>query len=257
MSTPFGVIRNAYGERLDVAYQPPAAGSTDSGPDGVPRDIVVLGHGVTSNKDRPWLMMLSDALATAGIASLRFSFAGNGGSEGRFEEATLSKEVEDLGSVLGALEARGVARIAYAGHSMGGAIGVLRASRDPRIACLVSLAGMVHVHEFMQRHLGHLAPGEAMFDKPECPWSRALADDAARIGSLTSHAARIQVPWLLVHGDADDLVPVQDSLDACEAAGDRPTLVTLGGIDHRFTDAIPHMVDVVVPWLKVQFHRAE
>ena len=32
-------------------------------------------------------MALADALSEAGLASLRLSFAGNGGSEGRFEEA--------------------------------------------------------------------------------------------------------------------------------------------------------------------------
>ena len=43
-------LRNAHGERLDHAFRP--------GADGV-RDIVVLGHGVTANKDRPFLAYLS------------------------------------------------------------------------------------------------------------------------------------------------------------------------------------------------------
>ena len=150
------------------------------------------------------------------------SFAGNGESEGRFEEAVPSKEVGDLGSVVDALTAWGVTTIAFAGHSMGGAVGVMRASVDPRINCLVSLAGMVHVDAFMRAQFGHLTPGAPMLEKPECPWSPNLADDAARIGSVTAQAARIRVPWLLVHGDADELVPVQDALDAREAAGGRP-----------------------------------
>ena len=60
----------------------------------------------------------------------------------------------------------------------------------------------------------HLAPGAPMLGKPECPWSPNLAEDAARIGSVTVQAACIRVPWLLVHGDADELVPYQDALDA-------------------------------------------
>ena len=173
-------------------------------------------------------------------------------SEGRFEEAVPSKEVGDLGSVVDALTAWGVTTIAYAGHSMGGAVGVMRASVDPRINCLVSLAGMVHVDAFMRAQFGHLTPGAPMLEKPECPWSPNLADDAARIGSVTAQAARIRVPWLLIHGDADELVPVQDALDAREAAGGRPELVTLPGIDHRFNGALPQVIDVVVPWLRVR-----
>jgi alpha/beta superfamily hydrolase len=243
------VIRNVRRERLDVTYQP-AAERTD--PPAAPYAIVVLAHGVTAHKDRPWLVALAEALSTAGLASLRVSFAGNGGSEGRFADAVPSKEVEDLGSVLDALEHWGVKRIAYAGHSMGGAVGVMRAASDPRLACLVSLAGMVHVHAFFQRHFAQLPPGAPMLGKPECPWTAALADDAARLGSVTAQASAIRVPWLLVHGDADELVPYQDALDARAAADGRPELVTLPGVDHRFTGAIPQLVEAVVPWLRAQ-----
>jgi uncharacterized protein len=240
-------FRNACGERLDVSYLAAAGSTPRTGP---PRALVVLAHGVTAHKDRPWLVTLADALADAGLPSLRVSFAGNGASEGRFQEAVPSKEVGDLGCVLDALERWGVESIGYAGHSMGGAVGVLRAASDPRIACLVSLAGMVHVDAFFQRHFAHLPPGAPMLGKPECPWSPALADDAARIGSVTEQAAAIHVPWLLVHGDADELVPYQDARDAAAAAGGRPELVTLPGVDHRFTGAMPQVVDAVVPWLR-------
>jgi len=240
-------IRNAQGERLDVAYQAPPGH-----PPGAPASIVVIAHGVTAHKDRPLLIALADALAEAGLPSLRVSFAGNGRSEGRFEDAVPTKEVRDLGSIIDALLAWGVGAIAYAGHSMGGAVGVMRAADDPRIACLVSLAGMVHVDAFMRAQFGHLAPGTPMLDKPECPWSPKLAEDAARIGSVTAAAAQIRVPWLLVHGEADDMVPCQDALDARQAAGGLPELVTFPGIDHRFTGALPRVVDAVVPWLRAR-----
>ena len=122
-------LRNLAGEALDFAFSP--------GADGRP-DLVVLGHGVTANKDRPFLVALSESLSAAGMANLRFSFSGNGGSEGRFEQSTVSKEVADLGAVLDALEDSGGGhRIAYVGHSMGGAVGALRAAQDSRIRLLV------------------------------------------------------------------------------------------------------------------------
>lgn len=243
---PFGTIRNAQGERLDTTFHPAEA---RGGGASVPTSLVILGHGVTSNKDRPWLIELAEGLAAAGVPSLRMTFSGNGESEGRYEEATPLKEAGDLGSVIDAVKAAGVSRVAYAGHSMGGAVGVLRAADDPRIDVLVSLAGMLHVRAFMQQQFGHLAFGDLMLDKPDCPWSETMAETAARIGSLTAQAARVRAPWLLVHGDADELVPLQDSLDARAAAGGRPDLVILPGVDHRFTGAIPQMVEAVVPWV--------
>src|SRR3954447_14441752 len=133
------VIRNAAGERLDYTYHP---GAEVEGP------VVVIGHGVTGHKDRPFLVALAEGLAASGIAALRISFAGNAGSEGRFEDASISKEVEDLAAVLDALPGRA---IAYAGHSMGGAVGVMTTRRDPRIRLLVSLAAIVHTRAFVER----------------------------------------------------------------------------------------------------------
>jgi pimeloyl-ACP methyl ester carboxylesterase len=238
-------LRNGAGARLDHGWLPAAGGGGAP-----PPAVVVIGHGVTSHWDRPWQTELAGALANVGLPSLLVSFAGNGLSEGRFEDVTPTSEVADLGSVIDALQQWGVARIAYAGHSMGGAVGVLRAAVDARLGALVSLAGMFHVHDFMQRTFGHLVPGEGlMLDKPGCVWNTTLAADAARIGSLHTQAAQVNVPWLLVHGDADELVPLQDSLDARSAAGNRPELVVLTGVDHRFTDAIPAMSSAVVEFL--------
>ena len=49
-------------------------------------------------------------------------------------------------------------------------------------------------------------------------------------------ASGIQVPWLLLHGTEDDVVPLQDSLDIHAAAGDRAQLVQLPGANHVFAD---------------------
>lgn len=230
------VLRNASGERLDASHH-------DVGG----RDLVVIGHGVTANKDREWAVTLAGRLEDAGVSSLRFSFAGNGASEGRFEEATVSKEVGDLGAVLDAHADR---TLTYVGHSMGAAVGVLRAARDERIRRLVSLGGMVEVHEFAQRKFGELQPGrDLMWDKPECPLSQGFMDDMAAIGSVVDHAADVRVPWLLVHGTADTVVPPKDSLAAAERAP-AAELCELEGADHVFSgDAAADMARVVVDWL--------
>ena len=239
-----GEIRNAQGELLDYTCAVGANGL---------RDLVVIGHGVTANKDRPWLVALADALAAAEVATLRLSFSGNGESDGRFEDSTISKEVEDLGAVLDAIHGAGPgSRILYAGHSMGGAVGVLRAATDPRIHALISLAGMVHTQAFAVRKFGDLAPGSAlMWDKPECPLSQSFMDDMATIDSVLDPAAAIAIPWLLVHGSGDEVVPLQDSRDARAAAGARPELAELPGVDHVFSGAgTPAMTAVVVPWVR-------
>ena len=235
-------IRNSAGERLDFTYH--RAGVV-RGP------VVVIGHGVTGHKDRPFLVALAEGLAREGIAALRFSFSGNAGSDGRFEHSNISKRVEDLGAVLDALAGR---EIAYAGHSMGGAVGVLCARRDRRIRLLVSLAAMVHTAAFVERAFGDLAPGDLMLGNPGCFLSQRYLDDLRAIGSVLQHAAEISVPWLFVHGDRDTVVPIQDTYDAYARAPRRKKLVTLEGADHVFEPGLTaRMVATVTEWCLKQW----
>ena len=68
-------ITNSEGEILDYTFHDPGNPS---------RDILIIGHGVTGNKDRPLVVTLAEAVSNEGMAALRFSFSGNGSSGGDF-----------------------------------------------------------------------------------------------------------------------------------------------------------------------------
>ena len=233
----FNEIRNEHGERLDYTFH-----------EGEDNRIVVIGHGVTGNKDRPALVALAEGLAAAGISALRFSFSGNGDSEGAFTDSTITKEVADLGSIIDVLSDY---KVCYVGHSMGGAVGVLHAATDERIEALVSLAGMVHTKAFAEREFSDATPDEGfMWDEPDCPLSQAYIDDMATISSVAKHASKFAVPWLLVHGTEDDIVPPEDSHDILQFANEPTELLELPGVDHVFSgDGTPVMVEKVVAWV--------
>ena len=238
----FGEISNGFGDNLDCTLHPGIEGS---------RQIVVLGHGVTGNKDRPFVVALGEGLAAAGIHALRFSFAGNGESGGLFVDSTVSKEVGDLGVVLDVLDGY---TACYVGHSMGGAVGVLRASSDERIRLLVSLAGMVHTQTFVEREFGNVVPGVGcMWDEPDCPLSQTYVDDMAQIGTVVENGAEIRVPWLLVHGSEDDVVPIEDSRDIITKAGDNAEFFAIDGADHVFSEHVQVMVEKVIGWVQDQW----
>jgi uncharacterized protein len=235
-------IKNQRGEKLDYTLHTPSKESNT---------IVVLGHGVTGNKDRPFVVALAEDLAEAGVHALRFSFSGNGASGGRFVDSNISKEVEDLGAVLDKLSS---SKIGYIGHSMGGAVGVLRAARDPRINFLVSLAGMVHTKAFAEREFGTVTPGQGfMWDDSNCPLSEDYMNDMRKIDTVVNEAPKIKTPWLLVHGSEDDVVPVQDSRDIFAKANEPKKLIEIPGANHVFAgDATKPMIQHVVAWIKKQ-----
>ncbi len=231
-------IRNQLGEKLDYTLtEYPDSPFT-----------VIIGHGVTGNKDRPFLVALAEALDLAKITNLRFSFAGNGNSEGDFASATISKEVEDLGAVLDKFSSQ---TVCYIGHSMGGAVGLLRASQDKRIQLLVSLAGMVRTKKFAETEFGQEIPDQGfMWDEPSCPLSQDYMDDLCDINTLENIANQIRIPWLLVHGTVDDVVLMDDSETVFDNANNPKKLVVINDADHVFSgSAQSQMVDTVVNWI--------
>ncbi len=73
-------------------------------------------------------------------------------------------------------------RVAYVGHSMGAAVGVIKAASGLTIQALVSLSGMVHTAEFLEREFGDVTPDQGnMWDEEGCPLSQQYVDDMHQI----------------------------------------------------------------------------
>jgi pimeloyl-ACP methyl ester carboxylesterase len=107
---------------------------TGSGPQD--RDETILGH-------KPFLV-LADYLTRRGIAVLRVDDRGVGGSTGNVREATSGHFADDVLAGIEFLKARqeiNPREIGLIGHSEGGIIAPLVASRSPDVAFIVMLAG--------------------------------------------------------------------------------------------------------------------
>jgi len=242
-------IKNSLNETLDYSFAEGEKSRRN------PDWIVVLGHGVTGNKERPVVVDPANALNAAGFDTLRFSFAGNGDSEGDFRDATISKEVGDLGSVLDTVSGL-YSKIAYVGHSMGGAVGVIQAARDSRISALISLAGMVDTKAFAETEFGAETPDEGlMWEEEDCPLSSGFMRDLCEtIGTVAPLAESVATPWLLVHGTADDVVLPKDTETVQRLKGDAVEVVFIDGADHSFNEPVhkAQLTETVVEWLKRQ-----
>jgi alpha/beta superfamily hydrolase len=242
-------IKNSLNETLDYTFAPGIDAEKKSD------WIVVLGHGVTGNKDRPVVVDPANALNAAGFDTLRFSFAGNGESEGDFREATISKEVGDLAAVLDAVSAS-YSKIAYIGHSMGGAVGVIQAAKDKRINALISLAGMIDTKAFATTEFGDETPDEGlMWEEESCPLSSKYMHDLCEtIGTVAPLTETITAPWLLVHGTADDVVLPKDTEQIQSLKGDAVEVIFVHGADHSFNEPAhkAQMTEAVVDWLNGQ-----
>lgn len=113
---------------------PAAIMITGSGPEN--RDEEVFGH-------KPFLI-IADYLSRHGIAVLRLDDRGVGGSAGSSSHQTIDEMADDVLSGVDFLKARAeinAKQIGVIGHSEGGIVGPLAASRSSDIAFVVMLAG--------------------------------------------------------------------------------------------------------------------
>lgn len=204
--------------------------------DGAPWPCVVLIHGGFWRErwDRTLMTPLAIDLARRGIAAWNIEYR-RVGQEGGGWPGTF----EDVAAAIDFLADRSeldTARVVTCGHSAGGHLALWLATRDrlpagapgvparifPR--AVVSQAGVCDLVAAFEAGLGSGAVGELLGGSP------SDVPDRYRIASPVEWVP-LGVPQLLIHGDADDIVPPRQS-ELHAAADPSAELVVVPGVDH-------------------------
>lgn len=195
--------------------------------------VVVGCHGMLSSKDSRKLVRLSRALPEAGLPLLRFDFAGRGESQGSLYELSISREVEDLATVLDWLGTQGVERVGLYGSSLGGAVVLLAAARDERVKAIATVAALAHPRLMGERNPEYEKAWveNGVLETHDGPIGRGFYDDALQ-HEVVSAVAILRCPLLVVHGTADTVVPCSDSHDIAASAREARLELIEGG-DHE------------------------
>ena len=224
-------FRNCRGDNLSGVLHHPSAGDSTG--------TVILCHGMESDKNSEKLIFLGRQLAQSGVLTLRFDFAYVGESSGKFEEITYSGEVDDLKAAYAWVQSRQPGKTAILGSSMGGTVALLFAAQEPKVVGLVTVAAPLHPEKFPRRIL--TAPQLQEWRERGFVYyhghrlNASLLDDLDRL-DVAAAARNVSCPVLILHGDADEVVPVEEAyeLNGCLAGSKR--LLILKETDHRLSD---------------------
>lgn len=208
-------LRTADGVTLDAWFLP-APGS---------RKAVIVCHGYPMDK--------SDVLANTTFLArnfnlLYFDFRGNGRSGGFFSTGG-AKEVRDLDAAVAFLRERGFRKIGVFGFSLGGGTALL--SRNPDIKARALEAPFSDLSGELDHIFAFLGPLRRPLVGMMKLWARLLAGADINSVSPVKNTAAFAAPLLLIHGDADSIVPLSNSL-AIKAADPAAELWVVKGAGH-------------------------
>lgn len=216
---------------------------------------VLLVHGFKGFKDYAFLPVFAERLAKSGFVAVTVSVSGAGvDADGnftlldRFAVNTYSKELDDLGVVVRALQAGELGTAApsslgVVGHSRGGGMALLLARETPAIRAVVTWAAIGQARRHSDEELAawrtlgtikilhqrlriHLP---LAFDVAE----DCLAHEHGRL-DIPAAAATLGRPWLQVHGKTDGTVPFAEAEAITAVAGGGHETLFLDGADHTF-----------------------
>jgi uncharacterized protein len=218
------------------------------------RGTVILCHGMDSNRNSEKLVHLGRVLARRGIVTLRFDFAYVGESSEKFADITYSGEVEDLRAACSFMRDRYAGKIGVLGSSMGGTVALLFAAEEPDIAALVAIAAPVHPEAFPRRILNPKQlqrwreRGFTFYNGRRL--NLALLEDLETIDVLQA-ARKVACPVLIIHGEADEVVPVEEAHELNACLSGRKKLMIMKGADHRLSDPVKmqQALTEAVDWL--------
>jgi putative redox protein len=183
---------------------------------------------------------LCDRIAReSGWAGLTFTFRGTGPSEGDF---SIEGWLADVRAAVDVLQARAdITGVWIAGFRLGGTLAILVAADDDRVRGIATFAAPASLRTWVREPAWFLeyARRTGVLRTPDFPadaeaWIRAIAN----LDPLAAAARISPRPWLLVHGSADDVVPVDDARDLAAAA--RAPAVTRDNVDLRIVANGPH-----------------
>jgi pimeloyl-ACP methyl ester carboxylesterase len=224
-----------------------------------PRPAVVILHGFKGFKDWGMFPPIAERLAHAGFTAVSFNFSGSGVDDAgemtlpeRFGHNTFSAELSDTRLVLDALHRGelGVPRptsTGLIGHSRGGGTAILHAAQDVRIRALVTWAAISTVERWgaEERSVWRKTGNTSVLNSrtgQTLPLYTDVLDDLERNASaldIQSAAARIRIPWLVVHGRADESVRFTEAQALIASSGGTARLLQVEAGGHTFGAAHP------------------
>ncbi|MEU6563261.1 alpha/beta hydrolase [Nocardia nova] len=209
--------------------------------------VMVHGGGVT-REEGGFFTRLAAGLADAGVTSLRFDLRGHGDSEGRQEDLTLAAILNDIRVNLAYLrEVASASEISVLGASFGGGICAYYAAKRPEDLSRLVLLNPQFDYKWRtidsrdywtddvigDERAKELTETGALQFKSDLKHGRPFLNEVFWL-KPNDVLGEITAPTLVVHGNADTLVPIDGTREAITKFTAPVELIEIEGSQHGF-----------------------
>lgn len=237
------------GIKLNAKLDMPTNGATKC-------PLCLVFHGFTGHIEEDHILAVSKGLNEIGVATLRVDLYGHGNSEGEFKNHNLYKWLNNILTVVDYAKTLDfVTEMYMCGHSQGGlAVTLAAAMERDTIKALIPLSPAYVIIEGAKQGelLGQPFDPENIPDMLQSWDGRELSGNYIRVAQSIDLDAAIKKysgPVLIVHGDADEAVPVEYGIEASKKFANC-TLKLIPGDTHCYDYHLDQAVEAVQEFVK-------
>ncbi|MBT4334514.1 prolyl oligopeptidase family serine peptidase [archaeon] len=207
--------------------------------------ILIL-HAITGKKENKTIHFLAKHLPNSQFNTIQFDFSGHGESEGKLQDATISKQLGEIDLVLSQINEIRTDNIIIVGNSFS-VLTALEFSKDISVKGAILLSGRAN-------YLGYLDKLEKIGNN-----YRLIEDIFIKESFITDYKKynpvnnilKLKKPILIFHGDKDEVVPIEEANIFLKNSQDG-TLKIIKGADHRYSkqESKQEILDECIIFLK-------
>jgi len=224
-----------------------------------PCPAICLCHGIPSGQHSPTdggYPALAERFCAAGFVTLIFNFRGTGQSPGNLDLLGWTRDLEAAIDFLCRLDRVDKSRLCLLGSSGGAAVSVYVTANDQRISSVATLACpadfvFLPAKQRAASLVDHFRGIGVIRDPAFPPSPEEWLDGFNRVAPIRWIHRISPRPVLLIHGEEDEVVPVQQAYRLCERAREPKEMVIIPGSRHRLR-LEEKAIATALDWLKTR-----